>query len=67
MKSPQIVDLVFGVSMAALAVAILVLAEPTNLVGSIAAALVIGGLGVEAVVSAFRGKRSLLARVGPLP
>ena len=33
----------------------------------LAAALVVMGLGLEAIVSAIRGKRSLLSRIGPLP
>lgn len=67
MKSPQIVDLVFGVFLIVLAVAILALSDPSTRFGSVAAALVVGGLGAEAVFSAIRGKRSLLARIGPLP
>ena len=31
------------------------------------AALVVGGLGVDALVSALRKRRCLLARLGPLP
>lgn len=30
-------------------------------------ALLIGGLGVDAIVSVLRGRRSLLSRIGPLP
>lgn len=67
MKSRRIVDLAFGVFLVALAGAILVLADPSALVGSVAAALVVGGLGVEAVFSAIRDRRSLLARIGPPP
>jgi hypothetical protein len=32
-----------------------------------AAVLLIGGLGLDAVVAALRNKESLLARIGPLP
>lgn len=31
------------------------------------AALVVGGLGVDAIYSAIRGRRSLISRIGPLP
>lgn len=30
-------------------------------------ALVVAGLGLDAIVSAIRGKRPLLSRIGPLP
>jgi hypothetical protein len=65
--SGRIVDLLYGILFLVLAVTILVLSEQLTLAGSIAAALVIGGVGVEAMFSAWRGKRSLLARIGPLP
>ena len=35
--------------------------------GPLAAAAVIGLLGVDAVVSAYRKTRSLISRIGPLP
>lgn len=31
------------------------------------AAVAVGGLGVDAILSAARGRRSLLSRLGPLP
>ena len=31
------------------------------------AALVVGGLGIDAIYSAIRGRRSLISRIGPLP
>lgn len=36
-------------------------------VGPVLAAVVIGGLGVEALLSAARKRRCLLSRIGPLP
>jgi hypothetical protein len=36
-------------------------------VGHWIAALVVGGLGVDALLAAARNRRSLLSRVGPLP
>lgn len=65
--SRQIVDLVVGLLFVVLAAVILVLSEPSTRLGSIVATLVVGGLGVEAAFSAWRGKRSLMARIGPLP
>jgi len=31
------------------------------------AAVAVGGLGLEAIYSAIRGRRSLISRIGPLP
>ena len=36
-------------------------------VGPVLAAVVIGGLGIEALISAVRKRRCLLSRIGPLP
>jgi hypothetical protein len=36
-------------------------------VGALLAAVVIGGLGIEALLSAARNRRCLLSRIGPLP
>lgn len=63
----RIVDLLFGILFVILAAAIVMLSDRTTLAGSIAAALVVGGLGIEAMFSAVRGKRSLVSRIGPLP
>ena len=65
--SRRIVDLCCGILFILLAAAIVVLSEQSTLIGSIVAAVVVGGLGIEATFSAWRGKRSLLARIGPLP
>jgi hypothetical protein len=66
-RTSRIVDLLFGILFVIVAAAILVLSDQSNLAGSIAVALVVGGLGVDAVFSAVRGKRSLVSRIGPLP
>ncbi len=66
-RSSRLVDLLCGVLFVVLAGAILALSDQPTTAGSILAALVVGGLGVEAIFSATRGKRSLLARIGPLP
>jgi hypothetical protein len=55
----------FGVLLVAVAVAIAFLADagwPACL-----AAVVIGGLGAEAVYSAARRRRALVSRIGPMP
>lgn len=65
--SSRLVDLLFGIFLAVLAAAILFTSDQSSLAGSIIAAGVVGGLGIEAICSAARGKRSLLARIGPMP
>ena len=58
---------VFGVFLVVVAVVILVATDRPIRLGALMASLVIGLLGVEACVSAARGKRSLVERIGPLP
>ena len=66
-KSGRLVTAVFGVFLVALAIVILVSVDGSMSFGAIAAALVVGLLGVDACVSAALNKRSLLERIGPLP
>ena len=47
--------------------ALAILISPEISFGVVIAVIVVGGLGMDAIVSAFRGKTSLLARIGPLP
>lgn len=54
-----------GVIFVAVAVVIVAISEFTF--GPLAAALVVGALGVDAIVSAWRHRESWLARIGPLP
>jgi len=61
------VTAVFGVFFILLAIGILVSADSSMLVGAVIAALAVGLLGIDACVSAYRGKRSLAERIGPLP
>jgi hypothetical protein len=51
------------------AIAIVILASSMQdlSVGPVLAAAVIGGLGIEALLSAARNRRCLLSRIGPLP
>lgn len=56
-----------GVVFVAAAVVIVVQGMPHPSAGEIVAALVLGGLGLDAVISAFRARRSWLERIGPLP
>jgi hypothetical protein len=56
-----------GAVFIAAAVVIIVQGMPGLSAGEIVAALGLGGLGLDAVISALRDRRSLLARIGPLP
>lgn len=66
-KSHRLVGVLFGVFFVALAVLIVATSDASTRLGAIAAAIVIGGLGLDLLISAMRGKRSLLSRIGPLP
>jgi hypothetical protein len=55
-----------GILLIGCAVAIVVASADYSL-GILAAAAVIGGLGIDALASAARNRRSLLSRIGPLP
>ncbi len=62
----RFIALFFGLVFCGIALAIVLLAQPLS-TGPVIAAVVLGGLGLDAVVSAVRGTRSLLSRIGPLP
>lgn len=57
----------FGIFLSGVAIAILLVADRPLGFGVIAAAVGVGVLGVDALVCAFRNRRSLVSRVGPLP
>lgn len=63
----RIVTACMGALFAALAIAIIVVVDRPIGLGALVAAMVIGLLGIDALISAARGKRSLLSRIGPLP
>lgn len=64
-KAYRTVTCAFGVLFVALALTILTIAEVS--IGSLIAGVLIGGLGLDAIISALRNKKSWLARIGPLP
>lgn len=64
-KVHRLVTGAFGLLFVALAIAILAVSERTA--GPLVAAAGVGFLGIDALVSAFRGKPSALSRIGPLP
>jgi F0F1-type ATP synthase membrane subunit c/vacuolar-type H+-ATPase subunit K len=57
----------FGLFFISLAIAMLLVCANPRPVGGYVAAFVVGGLGVDAVLSAAQNRRSLLSRIGPLP
>jgi len=61
----RIVTAAIGLLFVVAAVVILFVADGS--VKTWIAAGVVGGLGLDALVSALRARRSLLARIGPLP
>jgi len=58
---------VIGAFFVGIALAILASFVHDLSVGPVLAAVVIGGLGIEALFSAARKRRCLLSRIGPLP
>ena len=66
-KAERIGSAVIGVLFIAVAVWLLIMTLPQPAIGKLLVALVVGSLGVEALVSAFQRRRSLLSRIGPLP
>ena len=66
-SSGRVATAAFGVCLVIVAIVILVSVDRPIGVGALVAALVVGGLGVDACVSAVRNTRSMLERIGPLP
>lgn len=64
-RTARLVTAAFGLLFAALAVAVVVVSDRT--IGPLIVAAVLGFLGVDAMVSACRGKPSFMSRIGPLP
>ena len=61
----RIVTFSFGVLFVTCAVAIFMISGLA--LGVWIAGIVIGGLGLDAMISAIRSRKSLLARIGPVP
>lgn len=66
-RSGRWITAAFGLLFVGIAMAILLSSSSDNRTGAIAAAAVIGVLGIDALISAARNRRSLLSRIGPLP
>ena len=61
------IPVAFGIFFVALAFLVLLVAWETAPLGACIASLALAALGVDVVFSAYRNKRSLLSRIGPLP
>lgn len=61
------VNVAFGLLFIGVAAAVVYYAADAYPVGAGAVALVTGSLGIDALVSAARNRRSLASRIGPLP
>jgi dolichyl-phosphate-mannose--protein O-mannosyl transferase len=66
-SSERWVTAVAGLLLVGIAIAIVYSVGADHSFGSFAAAAVIGWLGIDALVSAARKRRSILSRIGPLP
>jgi len=64
-RTYRLVTAAVGILFVVLAVVTVAVSDRTA--GPLIAAAVIGGLGVEALFSAWRSRSSLLSRIGPLP
>jgi len=64
-KSYRIITFAFGVLFAGIAITLFFVAEIS--LGSVAAGIVLGWLGLDAIFSAIGNKISLLSKIGPLP
>lgn len=63
----RVAAFLIGALFVGIALAILVSFMQDLSAGPVLAALVIGSLGIEALLSAARNRRCLLSRIGPLP
>ena len=66
-QGSRIVTGCMGALFVALAIAIIAVVDRPIGLGALIAAMVIGLLGIDALIGAVRGKRPLLSRIGPLP
>ena len=66
-QGSRIVTACVGALFVALAIAIIAVVDRPTGPGVLVAASIIALLGIHALLSAVRGKRSLLSRIGPLP
>jgi hypothetical protein len=63
----RIVTSAFGLLLLGLAIAIILLTEGGMSTGPLLVSAVLAALGLDALISVARNRRSLLSRIGPLP
>ncbi len=66
-NSERWVTAAVGILFVGIAIAIVYWSAADHPLGASATAAVVGGLGLDALVSAVRSRRSILSRIGPLP
>lgn len=66
-KSHRAITSAFGLFFIGVAILIALTSDESTRLAALLLAMLIGGLGLEALISAIRSKRSLLSRIGPLP
>jgi len=66
-NSERLVTAAVGILFVGIAIAIVYWSAAEHPFGAFAAAALVGGLGVDALFSAARSRRSILSRIGPLP
>jgi hypothetical protein len=66
-RTYRVVTAAFGLLFLIVALLIVVTSDTATRFGALLAAIIVGGLGLDALISALRDKRSLLSRIGPLP
>jgi hypothetical protein len=66
-RTHRVVTAAFGLLFLTLGLLIVVTSETPTSPGPLLAAMLVGGLGLDALINAIRNKPSLLSRIGPLP
>jgi hypothetical protein len=66
-RTYRVVTVAFSLLFLILAILIVMLSDSRTRFGSLLAAMLVGGLGLDALICALRNKPSLLSRIGPLP
>lgn len=66
-RSHRNVTAAFGMLLVILAIATVVSVEPALRWPGVGVAVVLGVLGIDAVIAAVRGRPSIVSRIGPLP
>lgn len=66
-KSSRLVTAAFGTLLVGCAILTVVVVDPSIRWRGVAVALVLGLLGLDAIVASVRGRASVASRIGPLP